>query len=606
VALLAADRPEPVVLPLPDAVDEVDGWLRHRREGAWALRANRAGLVEELARSAAGVGPGATAALGGSLAGFVGAFREVAIVARPSPTQRHAALAAGGLLRASIATPGVLCAVWADLVGAVQTGGPHDAAMAQVHLLVGALRLSGHDVEALLKRLGRVLVNEAVAVAETQASLGLAASPADWSLLFGRSAAASVTERLEWCESSIARPPAVGRCIAWMAFRDAEVTTVLASGPCHFFNAEWAMGNASSADGQDFVGRRELQDDMFGPPDPGPGEQVVLARVDLGWRAPAGAMRAAADLVGGLTDIACLRSGGARWLPYGWEMLLLDGRRVTSRVFATDEVVAGWPRPYVRDRTSAELAAIGGRLGAVLAASPMTPDLSEAVRSATEAESADLRSKIVLYDRVTELVAANAGAEDAVELRRLITATWPVASWRADIFQAMNCALDAGRRASGQRHAAELAKEIRKPTPNGGWTLDLVKTADRVGELVELLDGTDGLGAAEILDTLRDPPAYVAYVERRRQECALLCDRLRRVRNALVHGNPIQVRTVRTVAAIAEHIASAALSEALAALMDGHDLFARLAEYENQQVTDLATVAEGAGPVSLLKEHGPA
>ncbi len=604
-SLLTTSRTEPIALPLPDAIKEIDGWLRHKRQDPWRRSANRAGLDAEITLSASIVGPETAETLDGPLASFVSALREATTEPCPTSTQRHAALTAGDVLRTALTTPGVLRGVWVDLVRAVEDNHTAHTAMARLQLLVSTLELSGHDVERLLQRLSRLLQNDALALAEAHAPMGVAAPPGDWSELIGQLATAPPEQRLALCEDLIASPPITGRCIAWIAYKDAQISTELASGPCLFLNAHWAIGNASRDDGHEFLGRRELQDDIARPPEPSPEEHVVLARVDLGWRTPAGAMQAAVDLVSALTDTAYLRSGGARWLPYGWEMLLVDGRRVSSRVFATDDVVARWPRPYVLERTSAELAATGNRLGAVLAASPLPPDLSEAVRSATEAESADLRSRVVLYDRVTELVAANAGAEAADDLRRLITVSWPASAWRADVLNAVSRALEAGRWGHSQELAAALDEEIKSPMPNGGYTLDLVRTADHVNELVQLLaDGTDAQGAAETFNTFHDSTAYMAYLERRAQECVHLSDRLRRVRNALTHGNPVQAKTIWSVTPLAQYIASAALSEALDAFRDGHDMFARLTEYQSQHETDLELIAAGATLASLLRDRG--
>lgn len=603
-AFLAAAPPEPVALPLPDAMKEIEGWLRHKRREPWFRVHNRLGLDAELALSVAVLGGNTQAALEGALAGYVGALAQATSEPRPTPSQRHAALAAGDVLRSALATPAAVRAIWHDVVDSVESDVPQHLAVDRLHLLVSQLEASGHDAK-LLQRLSFLLDDDAVAYAEARWSLGLAPQPDDWSSLLRRTAGAAPTERLALCEDLLTIPPVTGRCIAWLAYKDAQVTTELPAGPCHFLNAHWAIGNAAEGGRHDFLGRHELQDELARPPELAPDEQVVLARVDLGWRTPAGAMQAAVDLVSALTDTAYLRSGGSRWLPYGWEMLLVDGRRVWSRVFVTDDVTAQWPRPYVLERTSAELAAIGNRLGAVLAASPLPPDLFEAVRSATEAESADLRSRIVLYDRVTELVAANAAAESGDELRRLLTASWPTAAWRADVLAAVEAALQTGRLGAGSECAAEVGRQIKTSTADGGYTLDFVATAERVQDLTALVERVAEAGrAAETFGTFHEATAYISYIARRREECTTLAHRLRRVRNALAHGNPVQVKTIRTVSALAEYIGSAALSEALSAFMDGHDIFSRLGQHERDRVADLETIRAGTTPADLLRQRG--
>lgn len=603
LAAVLSDPPRTsTILLLPELLSELDGWLRHRRLEPWRPQL-RASLRDEVRWSVEHLGS-SRSAFDGPLNDYLNAVEDALSDGPPTEAQRHAALAAGEVVRAALITPASLRAFWQDLVTVARTEQrPHVVGGATL-ALASALEVAGHDVTRLLTRVARVLGDDATAVAEVEVALGRHQSPIAWRVLRGQSACVSVEDRLELCELLIAAPPPRGRCIAWVAFKDAQMDTVLDAGPCTFLNAHWALGNAESEHGQDFLGRRELQDEFSRPRELEPDEHVVLVRVDVGSRSPAGALPAAQDLVAALTDTARLRSGGSRWLPFGWEMLLVDGRRVWSRTFAPDDVVARWPRPYVLERTAEELAKSGNRLGAALARSPLPPDLAEAVRTATEATPAHLRSRVVLYDRVVELVAAYCRQESADELLDLIAGSWPLSSWRADVLRAVESALDAGRWTEPDRRE-QLNAALKTSAPAGGYTLDLVATADRTGELLAMFASAwDARRSADVLDTFHSVPAYLDYLETSRLEATQLRARLRRVRNALVHGNPVQTKVIDTVTAFSEYLSDGALSEALDSFQDGHDMLARLRQFDAERQHDLALIASGTTPAALLRLRG--
>lgn len=601
-SVLSGPMPTSTVLLLPDLLSEVDGWLRHRRLEPWRPQL-RESLRHEVQWSVNNLAS-CRSSFDGPLKDYLRAVEDALSDGPPTDAQRHAAVAAGEVVRAALITPASLRAFWQDLVTDARSAQrPHLVATAARALAI-ALDAAGHDVVRLLTHLARVLGDEATAVAEAEVSLGRRQPPITWCELRGTSAGVSVGDRLELCELLIAAPPPWGRCIAWVAFKDAQVDTVLHAGPCTFLNAHWALGNAESERGHDFPGRRELQDEFSRPRKLEPDERVALVRVDLGSRSPAGALPAGQDLVRTLTDTAHLRSGGSRWLPFGWEMLLVDGRRVSSRTFAPDDVVSRWPRPYVLERTAEELAKSGNRLGAVLARSPLPPDLAEAVRTATEATPAHLRSRILLYDRVVELVAAFCGQESADELLDLIARSWPLSSWRADVLRAVESALDAGRWTEPNRRE-QLSAALKTSTPAGGYTLNLVAVAERTGELLGMFPSTwEACLSADVLYTFHSVPAYLAYLETSITEATRLRARLRRVRNALVHGNPVQTKVIETVTAFAAYLSDAALSEALNAFQDGHDMLARLRQFDAERQHDLALVTSGTTPAALLRLRG--
>lgn len=279
-------------------------------------------------------------------------------------------------------------------------------------------------------------------------------------------------------------------------------------------------------------------------------------------------------------------------------MLVFDGRRVSSSSYATDDVMAAWDRPHERMRTSTELAEMGPRLGTALAHSLLPSDLAEALRTAGESRTADARSRIVLDDRVVEFVAASAGLEDGQALADLVVGGWPAARWQTEVFNTILRALDAGRWRADPA-ANDLAGLVKTPSDKGGFTIHFDVAADRAEDLIALMDDPiDILRARELLTTLNDGSSYQAYAAARRAEAAVLTERLRRVRNALAHGNPVRSESIESVASFSTYVANGALHEALDAYRDGHIMLDRLREYEARRATEDAAFSTGASPRS--------
>jgi hypothetical protein len=593
-----------VAVPLPMSVlfEEIDAWVKHQRVGPW--KRNNTQLMREVNRSLDALGPRLRNAASGYLNEFSSAMIAVTDEQNPSQNQRHAALAATQVARVAVITPSALLAAWEDVVSAsADHASRFDAIMAAVTALRAGLAAAGHDAAKMLVRLSELLDDDAVAVVETRLKLGLESEPpGDWRGLHGTQAGTSMSERKALCQDLVSSPAPSGRCIAWLSYKQAEVVTGIEAGPCTFYNAHWALGNVENEDGQEFLGRGELKDDFAHPGPVGPDEKVVLARVDLGTRSPIGALETAERLVGALVDTASHRSDGARWLPYGWNMLVLDGRRISSTSYATEDDMATWERPHERLRTSTELAELGPRLGTALAHSLLPSDLAEALRTAGESRSADTRSRIVLDDRVVEFVAASAGVENGHTIADLIVSGWPEARWRTELTNIILGALDAIRWRPDTA-AAKLAGQVRTSDRHGSFTIHFDIAADCAEDLVGLLeDPMDVLHARELFATLNNGSSFLAYTGARRAEAAILTERLRRVRNALAHGNPTQSDSIESVAAFSTYIANSTLHEALDAYRDGHVMLHRLREYEARRVSENAAYSSGASPRSRWRK----
>lgn len=207
-------------------------------------------------------------------------------------------------------------------------------------------------------------------------------------------------------------------CVAWIAFAPAELDTIgyVELGPLALFEARWAIPNARKDDGQGFPFRSELREISYIPDDMERDKpRVVLARLDLGHRSVGRALSDARAVTTMLVDAAAVHGRGRRWLPYGWEYLLVDGQPAWSSLFVPEHARDRDGTLWDHERTALELKERGQRLVDALAKDPIPATLEEAVRCASAAAAtreSDTRSRVVLNDRVIEMVAASSGLPD--------------------------------------------------------------------------------------------------------------------------------------------------------------------------------------------------
>jgi hypothetical protein len=289
-----------------------------------------------------------------------------------------------------------------------------------------------------------------------------------------------------------------------------------------------------------------------------------------------------------LVDVAAVQGDGSRWRDYGWEVLFLDGKQASASEFMTAEERARFATDWDRERTALELEQSGEHLAAVLVNGSLPEDLNEAIRSASEARTADSRSRIVLYDRVLEMVASHAGIPHGRELVDLLANMWPVASINADFVGTINAVLSE-ERFSGVPEGERLAETLRTNRPGGRFEINVIAVSDHADRLVELCRETlleDRVQAT--LATLSTPDAYLEALVQSQTRVGRLCTRLRRVRNALAHGNPVHPAVIESVEDFARFLGHSALRLALEALAAGTTVQALIAAHdqEHQEVVE--------------------
>lgn len=544
-------------LSLADFTLELEPWLTHKRPGAWAR--NRRSLDADLTASLAAIGPALRATLGGTLDSYATSARVTTTAAEPSGADLHAALAATRTVRAVLGEPKSLRAAWRDVADALHQG---DATLAAERLeqLAAMLRLAGYDESHTLRQIIAVLADSQWAVAD------LRGAPLGERLQTGQ-AGLSPDERLQIVDTYLGSPPSIGRCVVWAAYTAQVTRPVSELGPVTIVDLQWGLPNARRAGGQHFPFRAELAawvpyiPESFGSSD----ARVVGIRVDLGVLPRSQAFRRALERIDMLVDAAACLGDGRRWQAAGCELLLVDGQAVESSNF--DPTRLELRTVWDDERTERELVERAARLAtAAIAPSRAFDDLREAARVAQESTWAAPRNRLLLEDRIIELVATHSAMETE-GLRGALLEGWPARRLKSELLDAISWAVWCHRRSGGP----DL--EIQHHDDAGSFTTNLRAALDNRDSLIDATTSSVAAGwIRSRLAALTTPADCVAMLDRYRAEGELLALRLRRCRNALTHGNPVTDQALTSVQRLSTSLGQLALACALDAFGTGGDV----------------------------------
>jgi hypothetical protein len=560
------------ILPLPNILDELVASITDSR---LALPGQRRSLLEDLNVSIRDVGPRLMEAVNSSLRTVSRTSNTALSPSKMTPSLLGEALSSTRRLTKELREVGTIQAAWRDLVAAVAAAIPVEAARTRLRLVLAILEAAGHDCDQLRTRLHSIVVDDALGRMENGGDRDLPRSP---------------TERLALCEDLIARDPLVGHCVAWVAFSGARMRTmVLEAGLVTFFDSEWATPNARHESGQKFPHREELRrlDESFSEMIPSE-HGVVLVRIDLGFRAAAGALDEGwrrAALIAGQSSL----SARARfWSTWGWNALLVDDRQSMSQ-FATEDQIDDWPNSHELEAVAGKLDEVAPMIGGSLDQLPL--QLVEAVDTALQARIAKLPSRIILRFRVLELVASYLALRQVDDLFDIAAGQWAYDNMRHFIDWEIYLAV-AQHRYDPEMHARGLALRTAILTWRGsGFFINYSVALDHVDELLGMSDSPlERAGIQEALALLSDGAVLLARLHRAQELEVLLVSRLIRVRNAITHGNPFTAHGVGTVDNYLMYLTEFVLDESLNAAAKGSQLDAVISE-RRQEVEAIEILA---------------
>lgn len=582
------------VLPLSVLAEEILQWVELASGvDAWKNTANRKSLRLDLDESINVLGASLRAHIGASLAQLQAAFSQLTgsparVLAQPPGTRTDAVWtnvtkAAKDLLR-TLETDEAVRASWDDLVATAQNRTLEGREYRPIaELLFDQLRRRGLSAKSIFRDLISVIAfgRDPYAIPIGQSNMPL-------------------QERIANARTHVGTPAQVEPVVVWLGYQG-EAFIHLSAGRVTFINAHWAVPNARP-EGQDFEHKEELwelvrSNDLFKVAKMVDEESDVdfLVRVDLGATTAAGALDRAVRIVNTILNVSIHNSGGIR--PHLAQHAVLRSGRAGSLNSFVSPRETGFPDDrYGAGITADAIVKHGPRIASALAREELPRFLAAALEVQTIADrpfrremalrkpsEADISSVIPLADRVVQHVAAHA-ALGPNGLFDLLGKHWPHARWLTDIQRAVGmCLLGAGSRSD---LLSELTREWLAKTPPRPW---LLFVADRSGDLLSLCRiESERAWIRRMFASVSDHREYRALIAYYTAEGAVLEARRRRVRNALVHGNPSSFAIVESVREYAEFLSRSALNRGFESYVQGTAPAAALA-----QQTDQVTAMQG-------------
>lgn len=587
VTVLSSEPASASSLPLLLAVRELEEWKRLATSETWGTRANRRALADDLTASMSLIGRHLKAHLSPVLDNYVrmaiGCFSE------RRADRADAASMPGATLQEAIATAAAVRAVWADLVEAARNG-DDDAALWCRCCLGSQISARGQDGSRMLSEAAWYVLGQ-----ERRFEVG---------------PVPSLDMRLDRARDVLATDPPAHSCVVWLTYEHADLTGFTATfGPVTFLEADWCLPNAIRDDGQPFTYRDEVRalvaadhdwdfDEENWKPDRSRRPYLVLARVDLGERATAGAIDHAARLVRLILDVARLQGGGAPWRPGGPSLLVADGDVVQERFgrgpLAEDPPDSG--DHYGRNAFASALDKYGPTVGRLLDG-PIPSDLAEAIRMLEEAGQADdpwrqrgpsqaidQRTVLALHAAAHDHLATFGRLRNGDELEDRILEDWPMAVWQTSVMRSIDACLS-GAWATDP----ELDRAIRQDRT---YRVDVA--SDRQDELLAHAgDGHVQRTASRWLGSVDHAPTLLDLLGEIAAEGQLLAKRARRVRNGIVHGTPPSPEAVASVMEFSRFRVFRALWYAMEAATNGRPMRDLLDEDRQQRLAEEHALNEG-------------
>jgi hypothetical protein len=563
------------VLPLTVIVEEIAEWVELASgTDAWKKAANRDSLQWDLDESVGAVSSSLRAHIAGPLAAFKAAFANLTrsssvVLSQPPGTRVGAvwteALSTARNLLNALDSDQAVRASWDDLIATAQ-----DRTLARreyrpvAELLFEQLQRRGLSAKWTFRDLVSIV---AYGRDPDEIPVGTKDTP--------------LAERLANARTFVGKPPVVEPIVVWLGYQG-RIHLHLSAGRVSFIDARWAVPNAGPG-GQDFEHKAELWElvqhgDVFKVAKLVDEESDVdfLVRVDLGDTTAAGAVARAVDIVNTILNVAIHNAGGIR--PH----LAQHGLIRSGKPGSFSLGVAGREAGFTDDHYGAHITADaiethGPRIAEALAREELPRFLAAAIEVQTTADhpfsrdmalrkpsEADISSVIPLADRVVQHVAAHA-AMNPNDLFILLEERWSHARWLTDLQRAAGmCLLGGGRR---DELLNELAAEWYSGKLKQPWILFLADRADDFISLCRLEH--ERAWITRMFASVSDHAIYSTLIDEYTAESKVLEARRRRVRNALVHGNPASFTVVHSVREYAEFLGGGALSLGLESYVEG-------------------------------------
>jgi len=578
------------------------GWLADRRPYDGQHRQGWKSAIADFQRSVGHLGPDLRTVLGTDLAAAVSAVGQLNADVTSNSARTTALLQARRTsgqqlldqLSARWAQPQTRVGAWSDLREAC-----HDPAVTwealglRRELFWQLVREGDHDAEQMSRHLVGVLANQAYQVSLARLWLGDISEGQVPRPLPATDAALTEMQQLKLCERLLTKPATQGHYVVWIAFDLAGNGRYTQDvGPVSFYKAQWlqlALSQRGRPGSMPVPSELQSTEGFVRPSDLPDGAGEVLARVDLGTGAWTDPVRVATEQAEAVVALAGFNIGETHWRRMMGYLVAVDDRVEVLGGFEAVRANVHRANDIYQDAMDAELADLSTKLRAHL---PITdPEFSEVVKAVHWWEQARKQpplAAVLLHVRVLELLSQRAGVTPWQQyVDEFQQARWVRHLMMQRLHGVIDACLSRAQLIANQPdrdYLQELSRRITTYQP-GGYALDLREGFNALPNLVRIFDPHDNIGRrvqdAVSRFTLSALPAWLADLE---SEWELTLGRLRRVRNALAHGGPVDDDSAETVRVFVEQVARLSLAVALQGLLEAKTV--AVANQERKQWID--------------------
>lgn len=564
-----------VILPLTTIVSEISEWVELASGSeAWKPGPNRNSMRLDLEESIESIGPSLKAQIATPLTAFKEAFGRLigsskTVLEQPPGTRTDPvwtdADSTAAHLQEALVKDEAARASLDDLVAASQ-----DRTLARreyrpiAELMFDQLERRGLNAERCARSLMTIL------------AFGL--DPDQFPFTERDTA---IDGRLTNARTLVGTPVDVEPTVVWLGYKG-RINTHLSAGRVSFYVAQWAIPNAEPGrfefDHKEELWKLVQHGHIFRISERADEEDDAdtIVRVDLGVTTGAGALERAIEMVDVILSVSIHRSGGIR--PQLAEHAVLFSGQPAGSGHRAVRKQTGFPNDtWGAGMTAEAIGRHGPRIAEALAREELPRFLAAAIQVQTTVDhpfsrdmalrkpsEPDISSVIPLSDRVVQHVAAHA-AMNPNELFTLLGERWAHARWLSDLQRAAGMCLLGG--VDRNELLDELTREWMSDRPKYPWVLFLADRANDFLSLCRLEHERAWIG--HMFASIGDHPTYTTLINDYTYEGTVLEARRRRVRNALVHGNPASFAVVQSVRDYAEFLGGGALNLALEAFVDG-------------------------------------
>jgi len=490
--------------------------------------------------------------------------------------------------------PAIRLAAWQDFVAACEDETTDYDTLAQRRdLFWQIIRTADYDPERLSNLLAGALTDYELYLNDARRRLG-DLTDEQFSMPNPIDTVAGLTEdeRLTLCERLITLEPIKAHRIVWLAFdRAGRGTGVQDLGAVAFWE-DSLVRETLSANGPKWDGvPSELRAThvKLGPGDLPESQDVIWARVDLGFGAFTDPVRLATEQAESVVGLAGFRAEELRWRLLGGYLDYVDGRLHSRSTFGAPDRLDDMTVPAYTEFMVAELDRLALRLKPHL---PITdPDLTEvvqAVRWWQQARTQTPLAALLLDVRALELIASRVGMswEDYIDnyLRTMWVRLFILGTLKNTVRDALFRSEQLA--SSDHQHRVDVLRAaIISFVGGSSFTTDIRQCLAALPELVAMFPVHTQLGRRlrTLATHLQSTTSLNGWCNVLIAEWNRLDQRLQRLRNALAHGGPFRDEGIASTYRFGQNLAANSLLVVLEGLLEGKTIASVHAEHVQRE-----------------------